>query len=286
LNSLIAILPCGYSYFQISKGALEVKLRKILLPTLCFLFQVNYSIADPAQDTIASIDVLMKAAEQGNALAQYNAGESYRSGAGVKQDYVQAYKWFSLAASAEGGKREEAAKLRDQVAGKMTPEQMLQARQLVMEWRSAHPQILATGRGTAAGAGTGIGGGIGTGRGFGIGTGVGSGTGPGKGGGIVDRSNAPYIVGPDVTAPVALVMPLPAYTEEARKSRIEGEVVLQCIVRKDGSIDSFKILKGLGYGLDESAIQAIASKWRFKQGALKGNPVDVLFNISVPFRLY
>jgi TonB family protein len=256
-----------------------VKLNRLLLPAaVCFLIQGNYSVAKPAQDSMASIDVLTKAAEQGNALAQYNAGESYRTGAGVKQDYVQAYKWFSLAASAEGGKREEAAKLRDQVAGKMTPEQMLQARQLVMEWKTAHTQSPT--------ASYGIGGGISGGIGTGVGSGTGSGVGPGKGRSGIDRGPAPYTVGPDVTAPVALVNPLPAYTEEARKARIEGEVVFQCVVRKDGTVDSFKILRILGYGLDESAVRTVAAKWRFKPGTLKGNPVDVLFNISVPFKMY
>jgi TonB family protein len=251
-----------------------VKLHRILLPAaFCFLIQVNDSIADPAQDSIASIDVLTKAAEQGNAMAQYNVGESYRTGSGVTQDYIQAYKWFSLAASAEGGKREEAAKLRDQVAGQLTPSQMLQARQLVMEWKSSHPQIPAVSRGIGTGVGTGRGGGIG------------SGVGPRIGGESVAGS-VPYTVGPDVTAPVQLVHPQPPYTDAARNSRIEGTVVFQCIVRKDGTVDSFKIIKVLGYGLDESAIKTVSSQWRFQPGTFKGNPVDVQTTISVLFKLY
>jgi TonB family protein len=109
--------------------------------------------------------------------------------------------------------------------------------------------------------------------------------GGGSGGGI-GSGVGPYVVGNGVTNPVALYQPLPHYTEEARKARAEGIVLIQAVVRKDGSVDSFKILRGLGYGLDESAINTIATKWRFKPGTKDGQPVDVWANIEVTFRLY
>jgi outer membrane biosynthesis protein TonB len=57
----------------------------------------------------------------------------------------------------------------------------------------------------------------------------------------------PYFIGKDgVSPPVSLIQPLPPYTEEARKARVEGIVVLQGIIRKDGSVDTFKVIKGLG----------------------------------------
>jgi len=142
-------------------------------------------------------------------------------------------------------------------------------------------------------SGPGSGGGIGTGRGTGVGSGSGSGVGPGSGGGMGGGSGGgigsgvgPYVVGNGVTNPIALYQPLPHYTEEARKARAEGIVLIQAVVRKDGSVDSFKILRGLGYGLDESAINTIATKWRFKPGTRNGQPVDVWANIEVTFRLY
>lgn len=95
-----------------------------------------------------------------------------------------------------------------------------------------------------------------------------------------------YTVGGGVMPPVVIAQPLPLYTEEARKARIEGLVLLQAIIRKDGSVDSFKVIRGLGYGLDESAINTIATKWRFKPGTLNGQPVDVQANIEISFRLY
>jgi TonB family protein len=96
----------------------------------------------------------------------------------------------------------------------------------------------------------------------------------------------PYVVGNGVQAPVVLTQPLPAYTDEARAARIEGRVLLQVIIRKDGSVDSFKVLQGLGYGLDQSAITTIATKWRFKPGTLNNEPVDVQAMIEVSFKLY
>jgi TonB family protein len=118
-----------------------------------------------------------------------------------------------------------------------------------------------------------------------VGPGSGGGMGGGSGGGI-GSGNGPYVSGKGVKDPVILIQPLPAYTEEARKARCEGVVLIQAIIRKDGTVDSFKILRGLGYGLDESAIQTIATKWRFRPGTLNGTPVDVYANIEVSFKLY
>jgi periplasmic protein TonB len=142
-------------------------------------------------------------------------------------------------------------------------------------------------------SGPGSGGGIGTGRGTGVGSGTGAGVGPGSGGGMGGGSGGgigsgigPYVVGGGVKAPALLFDPKPNYTEEARKARIEGVVLLQLVVRKDGSTDSFKVLRGLGYGLDESAISTINNKWRFKPGTKSGVPVDVQILVEVSFRLY
>jgi TonB family protein len=86
--------------------------------------------------------------------------------------------------------------------------------------------------------------------------------------------------------PQALDLPKPSYTEEARQAGIEGIVLLQVIVRKDGTANGFKVLKGLGYGLDESAISTIADKWRFQPGTYYGVPVDMQIQIEVTFRLH
>jgi TonB family protein len=103
--------------------------------------------------------------------------------------------------------------------------------------------------------------------------------------GSIGDGGRPYVLGNGVKEPVLLAQPLPPYTEEARKAHIEGVVLLQAIIRKDGTVGSIKVLRGLGYGLDESAIDTIASKWHFRPGTLNGNPVDVTSSIAVRFRL-
>lgn len=91
---------------------------------------------------------------------------------------------------------------------------------------------------------------------------------------------------PNVKVPRAIVQPMPSYTDEARANRIEGIIVLQVMVRKDGTATVTKVLKGLGYGLDQSAISTIEKRWRFEPGTNYGEPVDVQANIEVRFRLY
>ncbi len=77
------------------------------------------------------------AAEQGNAEAQRNLGIMYTEGQGVPQDYVMAHKWLNLAAAQGGRTRDTAVKVRDAVAAKMTPEQIVEAQRLAREWMAA-----------------------------------------------------------------------------------------------------------------------------------------------------
>jgi TonB family protein len=118
----------------------------------------------------------------------------------------------------------------------------------------------------------------------------GSGTGPrgntGTGGGAPGGTGKVYPLQGGVQAPVLLHREIPLYTEQARRARVEGIVVIQAIVRRDGSVDSFRVIRGLGHGLDESAIHTIATRWRFKPGTLNGEEVDVLATIEVSFRLF
>jgi periplasmic protein TonB len=84
--------------------------------------------------------------------------------------------------------------------------------------------------------------------------------------------------------PIALSQPMPPYTEEARKARIDGTVVLHATIRKDGTADNIKVCKGVGYKLDESAIKAV-SKWRFVPAKKNGVEVDVKSKIEIRFRV-
>jgi periplasmic protein TonB len=130
-------------------------------------------------------------------------------------------------------------------------------------------------------SGPGTGGGIGTGVGGGVGPGRGPGVGPGEGGGI---GGGVYRVGGGVSAPVVIFRVEPLYSEEARKVKHQGIVVLWAIVRKDGSLEILKLVRGLGLGLDESAINAL-KQWRFRPGMKDGVQVDVALNVEVSFTL-
>jgi TonB family protein len=124
-------------------------------------------------------------------------------------------------------------------------------------------------------------GGIGTGKGRGDGKGEGPGAIDGTGGGCCEGT---FSVGGGVTSPVVVARVEPEYSEEARKARFEGSVLLAAVVRKDGKIDVVNILRSLGFGLDQNAIEAL-KKWRFRPGTKNGVPVDVRLNVEVSFHI-
>lgn len=131
-------------------------------------------------------------------------------------------------------------------------------------------------------SGTGSGGGIGSGSGGGVGSGHGPGVGPGYGGGI---GGGIYRVGGGVSAPRALYAPDPEYSEEARKAKYQGTVVLWVIVGPDGRPHDIRIQRSVGMGLDEKAIEAVRT-WKFEPARKDGQPVAVQINVEVNFRLY
>ena len=130
--------------------------------------------------------------------------------------------------------------------------------------------------------GPGSGGGIGDGSRGGVGSGLGPGVGPGSWGGI---GNGPYRVGGGVSAPRAIYQPDPEFSEEARKAKYQGVVVLWCVVGPDGRVHDARVQHSLGFGLDEKAIEAVKT-WKFEPGRKDGVPVAVQINVEVSFRLY
>ena len=127
------------------------------------------------------------------------------------------------------------------------------------------------------GAGGGAGSGTGTGMGQGDGAGIGAGSGGGTGGG-------PYRPGSGITPPAIQREVKPDYTDEARRRGLAGDVVLQIIVRSDGSVGDIKVLQGLGAGLDQRAVDAVR-QWRFSPARRFGTPVDVIVEVAVEFKL-
>ena len=130
--------------------------------------------------------------------------------------------------------------------------------------------------------GVGSGAGIGSGSGGGVGSGRGPGVGPGAGGGIGDGL---YRVGGGVSAPRTLYAPDPEYSEEARRAKFQGSVLLALIVGPDGNPRELHIMRSLGLGLDEKALDAVRT-WRFEPARKDGVPVAVRISVEVNFRLY
>ena len=129
--------------------------------------------------------------------------------------------------------------------------------------------------------GSGTGGGAGSGSGSGIGEGDGPGIGPGSGGGT---GGGPYRPGSGITPPSLVREVKPAYTEDARRRGLEGDVELEIVVRSDGSVGQVRLLRGLGAGLDQRAADAVR-QWKFSPARRFGTPVDVMVEVAVEFRL-
>lgn len=87
-----------------------------------------------------------------------------------------------------------------------------------------------------------------------------------------------------VTPPRAVEKAAPTYPEEARKIRLQGVVIVQVVIEKDGSVSRTRILKGLHPTLDEAAVEAIR-QWRFEPALLDGEPVAVQYHLTINFRL-
>lgn len=89
-----------------------------------------------------------------------------------------------------------------------------------------------------------------------------------------------------VKPPTCLFRPMPSYTQAAKEAKIEGLVLVEGIVRKNGRVADLKILRGIGYGLDEKVLETLRDDWRFSPATRDGKPVAVRVRIEVSFRRY
>jgi periplasmic protein TonB len=103
----------------------------------------------------------------------------------------------------------------------------------------------------------------------------------GQGGGTGDT---PVRVGGNVKAPVIVTRVDPVYTEIARRARIQGIVIIEAVIDRNGNVTEARILKALPMGLDQSALNAV-KQWKFRPGTLNGNPVPVYYNLTVNFQV-
>jgi protein TonB len=129
---------------------------------------------------------------------------------------------------------------------------------------------------------SGSGGGIGGGRGTGVGTGEGWGVGPGRGGGFGGGDFSPG--GWDIEPIPIYEPPSPPYPIVAREKMVAGEVILQVLVRLDGSTEVVRVIKSLPYCVD--AAKENAKLWRWKPALKNGKPVEALGIITVTFDIF
>jgi len=156
------------------------------------------------------------------------------------------------------------------------PELKLPAMKLDMPWGDPKGVL-----GPLSG-GPGKNGGIGDGDGTGVGPGTGPGYGPGSNGGYGGDT---YSVGGGVSEPIPIYSPVPAYSEEARKAKFGGIVLLWIVVDAQGMVRNVRIAKHLGMGLDEEAVKTV-STWKFKPAMRQGVAVPVQVQVEVSFRLF
>jgi len=134
-----------------------------------------------------------------------------------------------------------------------------------------------------ASGGQGSGGGMGTGHGGGLGSGSGNGFGPGQGGGA---GGGLYRVGGGVSAPVPLNQVEAEFSDEARRAKYQGVCLVSLIVDAQGNPQDPHVVRTLGMGLDEKAMEAVR-KYKFKPAMKDGHtPVPVMITVEVNFRLY
>ena len=95
-----------------------------------------------------------------------------------------------------------------------------------------------------------------------------------------------FRAGPGVTIPRLLKDVKPQYTADAMRAKIQGSVVVECVVQTDGTVGDVKVIRSLDatYGLDQEAIKA-AKQWVFAPGTRNGQPVPVMVSIELTFTL-
>jgi protein TonB len=122
---------------------------------------------------------------------------------------------------------------------------------------------------------------LGNGTGTGIGSGNGSGIGPGSGG---NTGGGVMHIGGGVSKPIVLYQVEPEFSEEARKAKFSGNVEVYLWVDPDGKPSHIRVVRGVGMGLDEKAVEAVR-QYRFKPAMKDGKPVQVDLYVDVNFQI-
>jgi periplasmic protein TonB len=123
---------------------------------------------------------------------------------------------------------------------------------------------------------------MGNGSGTGLGSGNGAGLGPGSGG---NTGGGPKRIGGGVSAPVLIYSVDPEFSEEARRAKAAGNVIVNLWVDEKGIPSHVHVIRGVGMGLDEKAMAAV-KQYRFRPAMENGKPVMVEMNVEVTFTIF
>jgi TonB family protein len=228
------------------------------------------------QDYASAMAWYYRAAGQGNVRAQTNLGGLYQNGYGIKQDYAKAMAWYLKAAEQGDARAQNDIGWLYQLGLGVDKDYSL-----ATTW---YQKAAAQGNEKAKANLAWI-------------SQITSGNNPegdraappetgGEPSGPSQKSTPPTIVMPGgIIAPRATYQPDPEYSDEARKSKYSGTVLLSLIVGPDGLPRNIKSLAPLGEGLDEKALDAVKT-WKFEPATKDGKPVAVQVMVEVSFRLY
>ena len=101
---------------------------------------------------------------------------------------------------------------------------------------------------------------------------------------IAAEPDVPLPVGGDVKAPVVIRRVQPLYPKTALTIRLNGSVIVECIIDKNGVVRDARVLRSTSPLFDQSALEAV-QQWQFAPGSLHGKAVDTIFNLTVTFRV-
>lgn len=96
-------------------------------------------------------------------------------------------------------------------------------------------------------------------------------------------ANTPRMPSSDLNGPSPIRKVDPKYPPTLINEHVEGEVVVYAVIRRDGSVDSIQLVRGLDDELDKNAMNAL-SQWKFRPATRQGEPVDLEAIIHIPFR--
>jgi periplasmic protein TonB len=110
------------------------------------------------------------------------------------------------------------------------------------------------------------------------------GNGDGSGPAIGTGETGPIHITLGMTRPQIVHQVQPRYTELARRSGVQGTVIVEAVIDENGNVTKVRVLRGLPMGLDKAAVEAI-QQWRFKPATLADKPVKVFFTLTVNFTI-